>query len=362
MVLAVSLLCSFIVPAFTANENSTAVPDDVKDAIELVVSTIAFEKESYGYADVNFSKIQIGEIIPTYTILDNREVQPSTEIFYPILDEFDNLIALSIVCTDEENGTYAFLSSELISELNNYLGSNENIALVYDDKGVYCWNGISATLLANNDIAGGIDGRSSLSDITTEELSVVKTNQIDAICPLKLNLDSPSTIANNDEYAYVSVPLKKQPSGSGWCWAACMASIIQFEKGGNYTTADIGNKYSSGTSVTASSKEVQQWYKDYGLYFSLHDDVRYQKNYVTILNILGRGHPIDASFCLDFKYWHGVVLRGINVDASSFSVMNPTTGTYQTGKIEKSSAPEGMFVLYGATEKQRYILDKYLYK
>lgn len=363
MVLTASLLCSFIVPAFATNETSTAVPSDARDAIELVISTIAFEKESYGYADVDFSKIQIGEVIPTYTLFNDKSIQATAEIFYPVLDEFDNLIALAVVCSDKENETYAFLSSELVPALNKCLGTNENVALVYDDRGVYCWNGTSATLLAREDLAESVAGRASLSDITTEELSVVNTNQVEAICDLGLDFDSPSTIANGDEYVYISVPLKQQPSGSMWCWAACMASILQFEKGGSYTTNNIGNKYTNSTSTGASITNLQNWYKDYGLYYSLHNDVSYQKNYVTILNILGNRHPIHGDFCRsDYKARHGAVIRGINTDAKSFSVMDPTTGTYRTGKIENSSASKGMFVLLSATTNQRFILDKYLYK
>ncbi len=360
MILALSLMSSLVIPA--VNESGKTVPDDVIEAIEKVVSTIAFEKENYGFADVDLSKIQIGEIIPTYTLLEDKSVQATAETFYSILDEFDNLIALAVVFSDEENGTYAFVSPELVPALNACLGTDENVALVYDDKGVYCWNGTSATLLNHNTVED-VEGRASLSDVPTAALSIVETNQVESVCELGIDLDIPNTIGYDDEAVYLNVPLKAQPAGSNWCWAACMASIIQFETNKNYTTKDIGYKFKNGPADGAKITEVQGWFKNYFLSYNLHASQDYQKNYLTIFNLLGRRHPIHGDFMRkDYQSRHAAVIRGINCASKVFSIMDPTSGKYCSGQIENAKGNNGMFSFYSTGNGMKFILDQYLYQ
>ncbi len=360
MILAISLLSSLVVPAFAANENSNTVPDDVIEAIGRVVSTMAFEKENYGFADVDLSKIQIGDVIPTYTLLEDTGVQATQETFYSILDEFDNLIALAAVFSDEENGTYAFVSSELVPMLNSSIATDGNVALVYDDRGVYCWNGTSATLLNYNNVIEGIEGRASLSDIPTAELSIVETNQVGATCELGLDLDAPSTIGYGDESAYVNAPVIRQPAGSNWCWAACMASIVKLEKNLSYSCKTMANKYTTNTAEGASITTAKsRLLNDFSLAFALNST----NNLTPILNTLGKGHIVYGRFTV-IGAGNTMIVRVINIDGGTFSYMDPeaTGANYKTGEILNRSGSHGDLVGYNFNGNLMLWLDAYLYR
>ncbi|MGM9670551.1 MAG: C39 family peptidase [Oscillospiraceae bacterium] len=357
VLISIGILMSISVNAFASTE--AAVPTTHVTAIKQVLESAASEKELYGFEGIYLSTTWISAEIPAYEVCDGSFSRIDNIAFYPIVNTFGQLISIAAVVSDAY-GVSASISSELISVLNDCfaISTNPRIALLYDDEGVYCWNGVSAVFLKDG-ISGCAPYRGRLSNVSETEFSCLETASIQKACQLNIS-NSIQPCGYEDEAAYVTAPVKRQPAGSYWCWAACMASVVQLEGKGNYTCTAMANRYTTSTTATASMDIVKDRLSSgFGLSFT-----HIQTNYLThVLNSLGRGHAVIGGFIASYDLGHMMVVRGIDFSANTFSVMDPgaSGSNYHVGSIVNRSGQYGTLRYVSTASGSVYNMIEYLY-
>ena len=246
----ISMLCAFslalllAVPISAAN-HSPIVQDEIL-AINAVASDFDFESASPNPGYVDKTSLWIGEKIPTFEV-QNNSLYPLSISFYPILNENGVIVAHAMTSTIE-GFSMAGISCQLVSSLNDFAKENSNpeFALIYDRDSVYAWGNNEIVLLAKNDFPIGIETRSYIEDVPTTYYSDIELAQLTPATKLNGGI---SCYGEDDESAYVRVPAVKQTTDSN-CWAACMASILSVELGGNYTCDDLNILLPSSSGAT----------------------------------------------------------------------------------------------------------------
>lgn len=148
----------------------------------------------------------------------------------------------------------------------------------------------------------------------------------------------------------------KQPQGSNYCWAVCAAVIVNKLKGSAYSYSQIANMFKvanpTGTDVGANIDDV---IFDMNYYFS----VNYAANHTTkiapvyAIEHLSAGYPIYGSF----SPGHATVIRGINSLVNTYTVMNPTSGSYEAGSISS----DFVWSFISVTTGKKFTLKAYGY-
>lgn len=231
---------------------------------------------------------------------------------------------------------------------------HNSIALLYDSFGVYVLQDGTISLLGTSDLE--ITGRDHISDIAPASLASLETALLSGSVPLPA-----STLPFGDEddvSIYLSVPIKRQEEE---CWAACMASMIQYLTGASYSAQQIADMYhytSGGVDTAVVGNYLES---DFGLpYYS-----SYRVNSTTksnIYNSLYHDSPVYGAFSWTYNgdsSYHAVVIRGINLGTMTFSVMDPedTNVSYRAGNFTSS----GKFTVYNNWGGILMTLASYLY-
>lgn len=340
-----------------AVDGDADVPADVIDAIEHVIESIAFEKEYYGFAGVDLTKIMVGSQIPAYEAVEGELVPISDISYYPIFDDTGHVVSMAAI-KYYDGQALAFLGSELVPVIDEYAGS-EDIALIYDQFGVYCWDTNSIELIALNNIESGVEYRTELQDITPSEFLAVSVEPVVAVSEMNISTSSIMPFGYDDEAAYISAPVKRQPDDSAWCWAACMACIVQIETGDFYNCVTMGRRYTSDYNYRATISTVNNWLNnDFGLDYSIERDGSYL---TSILNTLAHGHAVFGGFT--GMTGHASIIRGIDFGSKTFSVMDPQDAVtdYLTGQIVNSYGNYGTMTYVQFVTSETLILGEYLY-
>lgn len=358
----ISMLCAFslalllAVPISAANHSPIA-QDDV-----LAISTVArdFDFESAfpisGYVDI--SSLWIGERIPTFEARNNS-LYPLSISFYPILNESGVIIAHAMTST-VEGSSMSSISCQLVNSLNDFAKENFNseFALIYDRDAVYAWCENEIALLVKNDFPIDIENRSYIEDIPTTCYSDIELARLTPAT--RLDRGS-SCYGADDESAYVRVPTVKQTTSSN-CWAACMASILSVELGGNYTCDDLNSllPYSNGATAAQVKTLFSTYFNiNYNTFTASASDLSF--NLVSILNKLGAGHPLFGGFdCTTSADGHAMVIRGINLGSNTYSAMDPATASYSSGTIRRLTPSTGALFYAIHSGGVIYYLSTYL--
>ncbi|OKZ72633.1 MAG: hypothetical protein BHV93_04030 [Clostridiales bacterium 52_15] len=241
----------------------------------------------------------------------------------------------------------AGISCQLVSSLNDFAKENSNpeFALIYDRDSVYAWGNNEIVLLAKNDFPIGIETRSYIEDVPTTYYSDIELAQLTPATKLNGGI---SCYSEDDESAYVRVPAVKQTTDSN-CWAACMASILSVELGGNYTCDDLNSLLPSSSGATIP--QVKNLFPthfniNYSTFTASASDLSF--NLLPVLNKLGEGHPLFGGFNSPAQAaGHAMVIRGINLGSNTYSAMDPATASYCSGTIRRATPNTGA-LLYAA--------------
>ena len=161
----------------TDEKNSVSV--EIVSAIEDVLQSIWFEKEWYGFANVDYGELCIGNEIPAYEITDNSIADLRDISYYPILNGDGDILCLAAIVYEGQI-PLAYLSCDLVADLNLLLREKQQIALIYDRSGVYCWDGSDSTLLENNSLSMEIEYRDYIADIPETVLEKAVTDSVEA--------------------------------------------------------------------------------------------------------------------------------------------------------------------------------------
>lgn len=322
------LLVTVLMTSICLNASFAVSIDDqslIYREIEKSLSAIIPEKEYYGLGDVDMGNLSIGEKIPTYEVVDGN-LQPTSVSLYPI---FDNTGALAVVAaTSTVNGEIIVSISQTFVDTLRLLAPDSQISIIYDNNDAYLLNDGTLIKLTEYPYENHLN-RDNIDTLTENSLASLCGTALSANKRLSV-ADLPTPLGVDDEEIYLSVPKKTQPSGSLICWATCCASILEYISGHNYDSESIAELYGS-TKAEYCNDVVDFLNKNFAVGYKYATD----HNYSNIWTSLYSSKPVYGSFNNldpDVDIGHAVVIRGISY-WSVFSFMDPTNGTYSTGKI-----------------------------
>lgn len=320
--------------------------------IEKSLSAIIPEREYYGLGDVDMGNLSIGEKIPTYEVVDGN-LQPTSVSLYPIFDNTETLVVLA--ATSTVNGEIIVSISQTFVDTLRLLAPDSQISIIYDNNDAYLLNDGTLIKLTEYPYENHLN-RDNIDTLTENSLASLRGTALSANKRLSVaNLPKPYG-DEYDEEIYLSVPPTTQPSGSLICWAACCASIVGYIYNHNYDTEWMAELYGS-----MDGEETEDVIKFINKYFTV--DYKYSRtnDYINIWISLCADKPVFGGFQnLDnSENAHALVIRGISY-WSVFSVMDPDSGIYATGKINGSGGWTSFYYLMARTGS-RYSLWDYGY-
>lgn len=309
-----------ICPAAFAGEANTISVDTQSKMLQLLVSSMA-EKELYGLESLDLSSVSIGSAIPTYSVSGNNLTPASVQLF-PVLSN-GQITSIFTVFPDENGEIHAQLSSGMVETLNMYLPNSAPFAIIYDDEGAYLYADSTVTLLCEGAF---IEEKENLiSNLSDDALDNVTVRRVTEALALDVNSFAAQIPAPCVEAAYYLEVSKVLQTSDVTCWAACIASIVNTVKGTNYPCAKVVQDLNGGINETKDMDFVINGISStYG--------IQYTHNYAprigsaTVIAQLQNGYPFFGGFVNGLA--HMVVIRGINPNVNTFSVMDPATATY----------------------------------
>lgn len=319
--------------------------------IEKSLSAIIPEREYYGLGDADMGNLSIGEKIPTYEVVDGN-LQPTSVSLYPI---FDNTGALVVVAaTSTINGEIIVSISQTFVDALRLLPPDSQISIIYDKNDVYLLRDGTLAKLTEYSYENHPD-RGDIETLTESSLTSIHGTALRANKPLSVAALPKPYGDMYDEEVYLAVPIKKQPTNT-LCWATCCASIVSYIHKHNYDTEWIAELYGS-----TEGELIEDVLPFMNKYFTVDYKYADDSNYMNIWTSLCADKPVHGHFrdLKDKNEAHGLVIRGIS-NWAVFSVMDPYSGMYATGKINGSGGWTSFHYLMAGTGRE-YSLWSYLY-
>lgn len=332
---------SFNVSAEQNNENLYIYTADIpKKALEYVeqnyfeiFSIIKNTPENFGLSTQEANDLVLGEGFRTYKDIDG-EIVENNLFFFPVIHETQIVGLLDVKKIDS---FYKIgYKKGFAKELNNlYNNSPKNpYVLVYINDALVAFDKENKIIVEKPKYI--IKKYNSKKNLKEE----CKLNNLDILKEIKKknikvkNLTNPSnmlgvndaqiySIQSNSESKNLSVPIVPNQTidGNGICWAASMASVVNYKKGTSYTAKDIYDKY--GNFTDAWYKHVENGYKDEGLSHAkfVNNDIGINK----LKSEINNDRPVDTYMkILDNSAAHEVVVRGYY----DFNTSSPTESKY----------------------------------
>lgn len=155
---------------------------------------------------------------------------------------------------------------------------------------------------------------------------------------------------------FCSVDKIQQPSGSWFCWACCIASMVNYMYGGNETYQSIAylfNHYTDeGLTLAETISKFNTWFD--ADYIDEYDDHISQ---TFTYNELRNDRLILGAYSYA-GYGHAVVICGVNKTVKSYAFMDPAVGEYCAGTIYTSS---GKWSFISESSGYRFTMHGYGY-
>ncbi len=303
------LLITNFIPAFAT---STVYKSKIIEALQKT----EYIKDEIGLSDINFEEISISNPVYTYEYVDNDFIQ--SRVMYPLKIE-NELIAWAIAVENDNTSEFQ-ITTALVEEVNSILTTGMEITFIYDYEHCYLFNGVEFYLIRKNTLK--VEGRSTLNinqvKATTTDLHLTNINSSHS---LNYSVVTPRAPI----YYSCSVNFITQNPHSNLCWAASVASIVNYRKDKNYTAIQVAQKKFGETNFNNSvyPEEVPNILTSYlVLFYSYKNEV---PSGSAILHNIKQDFPIYASFRHSNGY-HAVVVYGINVSGGYLSIMDPEFG------------------------------------
>lgn len=305
-----SLLLCVSLPTYA---ESTQISTDVEGIVE-ALKMCEYTKDELGLSDTDFSELCISSCIKGYTYTSNG--CEATVDFIPLTTN-GNLKAFAI----NKNGKYQ-ITTALIEQINNYINTQTEFAIIYDYNSAYLFDGENLIFLVK-------------SSIVSEEREVLTSvNDLDDCDNIELgNLVFSTSLGYVQEvtpripiYYACNVSYVSQNPPSNICWAASIACIVNYKKGNNFTAKQVaqshyGSDYNKGISVGDEAEILQK----YGLNYTTR--TIFPADGVIFSNIKN-DYPVYAtvgSYNNDTD--HDVVIYAINISSPYLYVMDPEFGS-----------------------------------
>ena len=315
---AVLVLAILLPSVLIVSASQTSFPLSQSERLLLidVLSEVALQKGSWGLYNVNFNELNIGAAVHTYNYVEGTFVR--SHDMYPLTVD-DRLVLWAIPI----NGQFQITRS-LVSEINTFIDFNTPLALVYDASNAFAYSNQSFLILKcfdeviesrdvlNTNVRIGVQGIDTVSLSENVCLGYEGNNQ-------GMPRTTPANISCNVSYV-TQHPYKKL------CWAASVASIVNYKKGTSLDAPTVAKKYYGNTGFDQSIGEdnLTEKIKGYGLNDYQFSNYGYFDN--KILSSIRADYPVGGAFDVVGGAYHATVIFGINVIAGRIQVMDPEFG------------------------------------
>lgn len=305
-------LSTFSVCAVTSTESS------INNGIIEALQNAEYIKDELGLDSFDFSEITISNPIYTYEYTNQGLLE--NNLMYPL--KVDDVLVAWAIPLDDSSDTKYQITTALIYETNSVLQDNTNFALIYDYEYCYLYDGSEFYQLA--EVTHNVENRSVLNvdNVYMDDFDIQLTNIDESVC---LNY---SFNQNTRVQTYYECPVGyvTQNPSPYLCWAATIASIVNYKKGTSYTAVDVAKKHYGNTNYNRTltiGEEDNILISDYLLLY-LHKD-KIPGDSVIGKNIIN-DYPVYATFKNSNGGYHAVVIFGINTISGYISVMDPLSG------------------------------------
>ncbi len=271
--------------------------------------------------NTDYADITVGRGIPNYIYTEDGFEPFRT--FFPVFSG-DKLIAIAA----ENSGTGLFnLDTALAKQIEQYVDNTTEFALVFDQQFCYLFNGNEWIMLIEypyfdpDDAVLNTNVRIDTSNITLNsfeervELSIFSENEYNT-----LGLLSDINIEDFPRYqCTIDNPVRQ--TGDDTCWAASIATIINFRQGKFLTDVDVakkyyGDNYDQGLSVSKGPTVLSM----YGITNYNNDS---NPNGVQLANNISLQYPVYANFKIVGTNYHACVANAIDFNFKYLNVWDP---------------------------------------
>lgn len=312
----------------------------ILQAIEDILSFVENRTEWFGLTDVDFEAVNIGSVIPIYETYDG-ELIPSDTFLIPVLanNEIKNTFFASPYGDDWD----IQLDGRYVGQINT-LPSGSSFAIVNDCNGAYLISEGSYSLLEQFED----NYQLALSDSESEEtaqtpISAFAETDLESllspppVVELELNVHSEisSQAFDPDDYeVFCDVLPVKQPSGSHFCWACCIASMVEYMYGGDIGYEQVAYMFNGYVDEDMSMSDIiYNFNRNFSANYTYTNSNSMSTSF--LMSHLRNGKPMIGGYSYA-GYGHALVICGASSNA--YAVMDPATGGYAAGTIYASSS------------------------
>ena len=329
--LAIMLLYSMSIPTFAYYIETRDIPldfslndgitQDLLNEIEEALSFIEFEKELYGFADVELTSLTVGSAIRVYEFIDGKMV-PHVFCYYPLIVD-GRTLAHAVKIYGE---SHVDITPAMVRETSSINAAN--FSLVYDRESVYSFDGNQLNLLRT--FSKRIEPRdlldvSLISDVHSLGIEVSPASEVPIINTIQAQSRS-ITASRSRSLVFTSVPNILQ-SESNLCWAACVVSIGRYYTSTTSWTDTLVAKYihgiyswNHGGSFAQAQDALNYFYSVSG--YTIYNSV---PTIGTMYDIVDSGRPIYSRWSHVYGN-HDMVIRSVDSALTRIGVMDPELG------------------------------------
>ena len=298
------------------------------------------------------------------------------EVHYEKAVSFEKVVSLLLLAgrpaliaavTQRGNEPVVSLSNTFTDDLCAF-SPDEELAFVYDNSGVFLFDGNELILLEQVPECADM-GRDSIDIFGQAQLSALERSSLSPRSRLSVpDIMSLGVLGSDDEEISLNVQIVRQTTDKT-CWAAAMASMLNYGRiSSQYLTENsiiksyYGNNYDGESSPITQSlvNNVNRNYSASLRYVGNTSNARSDIwNALCGVTIKNTPYPVYGDFDgWDVSWDHAMVIRGM-VGWELFSVMDPQAGTYSTGTINRSGTN---FSITLPRTGHTYVLQYYAYK
>lgn len=296
-------------------------------SVSSVLAGVARNREALQLGGVDFSALSICGAIRRYETIDGglRELEP----FFPVVDQGGHVVFFVYDIGAQE----PIVTTALTGDFETSRDAQDAVALVYDSSACYLAgkDGSLKRLGVSNYRVSERDSLGKTRKIDPEEIETAEVAAIDV-------LDVGQSAVMRASLASLAVSFVTQDPPSNMCWAACVACIGNYLRGGSRTAVSVAKGYygSSNYDRPLTNTLIPAVLATNGVsgYFhgSWPSDSLVSKN-------IGQGYPLVGIMSVNGNTTdtHAVVVRGY-VAMSQIYVMDPEFGFTTAAKFGSSYA------------------------
>ena len=305
-----SLMLVSALPVYAAEEEAPAQSSDpwMDYAREHLGNTLPFMRQD----ELSFlepgCQVYLGNRLSAY----NAQLGELPYAMYPVFVD-GQVIAIATV-SEDENGERSFQAGPQFAEqLNEFIADNANVALVVNEGSIQFINDEGET-----ETLSYFEGSASPA-----ALSLTPDVECSQAVPVTAIQEVPRSRAYGEDSGTVQVKYVPQ-NGYPLCWAACIASVVNYFKGTNYTAFTLADYLEKPYKEAPISSCIYA----YNFRFRMNAETIHETlSYDFVYNQARGGKPLQA-FLYASDDAHSVLVRGCYYSNSVvyYRVMDPNVG------------------------------------